>query len=78
MTSNQITLDDKVLEELKAFTRLGSINKKQAGSDADVKARIAKKAGATFTQKIFETQKNCHPTTKLEFATETLRWFCSI
>lgn len=47
--NNPITLDSKVLEEVEAFTYLGSVIDKQGGTDADVKARIGK-ARAAFIQ----------------------------
>ncbi|CAH8554670.1 unnamed protein product [Schistosoma intercalatum] len=40
--TNPITIDGEDVEDVKAFTYLGSIIDKQGGSDADVKARIGK------------------------------------
>ncbi|VDP02979.1 unnamed protein product [Schistosoma mattheei] len=50
--SNPITLDGQTLEDVESFTYLGSIIDEQAGSDADVKARIGK------ARVIFQQLKN--------------------
>ena len=47
--SHHIKLEEQVLEEVKAFTYLGSVVDKQGGTDADVRARIGK-ARAVFVQ----------------------------
>ncbi|VDP24181.1 unnamed protein product [Schistosoma margrebowiei] len=47
--TNLVTLDGEDLEDVKAFTYLGSIIDDHGGSDADVKARIGK-ARATYLQ----------------------------
>ncbi|VDO68275.1 unnamed protein product [Schistosoma margrebowiei] len=47
--SNPLTLDGETLEDVESFTYLGSIIDEQAGSDANVKARIGK-ARAAFLQ----------------------------
>ncbi|VDP33016.1 unnamed protein product [Schistosoma margrebowiei] len=47
--TNPITIDGEDLEDVKAFTYLGSIIDEQGGSDADVKARIGK-ARAAYLQ----------------------------
>ena len=47
--NSPITLGGKELEEVEAFTYLGSIVNKNGGTDADVKARIGK-ARAVFLQ----------------------------
>jgi hypothetical protein len=44
-----VTLDDEALEEVEAFTYLGSVIDKQGGTEADVKVRIGK-ARAVFIQ----------------------------
>nr|KAG5689204.1 hypothetical protein BaRGS_014860 [Batillaria attramentaria] len=48
-SSDSITLDGNPLEEVEAFTYLGSIIDRQGGTDADVRARIGK-ARAAFLQ----------------------------
>jgi hypothetical protein len=40
--SHPIKLEEQVLEEVEAFTYLGSVVDKQGGTDADVRARIGK------------------------------------
>ncbi|VDP06581.1 unnamed protein product [Schistosoma curassoni] len=47
--TNPITIDGEDLEDVKTFTYLGSIIDEQAGSNADVKARIGK-ARAAYLQ----------------------------
>ena len=47
--SHPIKLDEQVLEEVEAFTYLGSVVDKQGCTDADVRARIGK-ARAVFVQ----------------------------
>ena len=47
--SHPIKLEEQVLEEVEAFTYLGSVVDKQGGTDADVRARIGK-ARAVFVQ----------------------------
>ncbi|VDP68736.1 unnamed protein product [Schistosoma curassoni] len=47
--SNPITLDGETLEDVEAFTYLGIIIDEEAGSDADVKARIGR-ARVAFLQ----------------------------
>ncbi|VDO67037.1 unnamed protein product [Schistosoma margrebowiei] len=44
--TNPVTLDGEDLEDVKAFTYLGSIIDRYGGSDADVKARIGKERAA--------------------------------
>jgi hypothetical protein len=40
--THPIKLEEQVLEEVQAFTYLGSVVDKQGGTDADVRARIGK------------------------------------
>ena len=40
--THSIKLEEQVLEEVEAFTYLGSVVDKQGGTDADVRARIGK------------------------------------
>ncbi|VDP44354.1 unnamed protein product [Schistosoma margrebowiei] len=47
--TNPITIDGEALEDVKAFTYLGSIIGEHGGSDVDVKARIGK-ARAAYLQ----------------------------
>lgn len=47
--TNPITLDGEALEEVEAFTYLGSVIDKQGGTDADVEAQI-RKARTAFVQ----------------------------
>ena len=47
--THSIKLEELVLEEVEAFTYLGSVVDKQGGTDADVRARIGK-ARAVFVQ----------------------------
>jgi hypothetical protein len=47
--THSIKLEEQVLEEVEAFTYLGSVVDKQGGTDADVRARIGK-ARAVFVQ----------------------------
>ncbi|XP_073714068.1 uncharacterized protein [Misgurnus anguillicaudatus] len=47
--NDPVLLDGEALEEVEAFTYLGSVIDKQGGTDADVKARI-RKARAAFLQ----------------------------
>jgi hypothetical protein len=47
--SHHIKLEEQILEEVKAFTYMGSVVDKQGGTDANVRARFGK-ARAVFVQ----------------------------
>ncbi|VDP71646.1 unnamed protein product [Schistosoma curassoni] len=66
--NNPITIDGEDLEDVKAFTYLGSITDEHGGSDAVVKARIGQ-AGAVYLQlKIIWNSKQLSTNTKVRIS----------
>ncbi|VDO53581.1 unnamed protein product [Schistosoma margrebowiei] len=63
--TNPITTDGEDLEDVKAFTYLGSIIDGQGGSDADVKARIGKARAAYLQLRNIWNSKQLSTNTKV-------------
>ncbi|VDP46686.1 unnamed protein product [Schistosoma mattheei] len=63
--TNPITIDRENLEDVKAFTHLGSIIDEHDGYDADVKARIGKARSAYLQLKNIWNSKQMSPNTKV-------------
>ena len=65
--ANAIELESEALEEVEAFTYLGSVIDKQGGTDADVKARIRKARSAFVQLRNIWSSKELTSNTKVRF-----------
>ncbi|VDP32237.1 unnamed protein product [Schistosoma mattheei] len=63
--TNPVAIDGEDLEDVKTFTYLGNISDEQGGSDADVKARIAKARAAYLRLKDIWNSKQLSINTKI-------------
>ncbi|VDO50539.1 unnamed protein product [Schistosoma margrebowiei] len=64
--TNPITIDGEDLEDVKAFTYLGSIIYEHGGSDADVKTRISRARAAYLQLKDIWNSKQLSTNTKVK------------
>ena len=71
--SHPIKLEEQVLEEVEAFTYLGSVVDKQGGTDADVRARIGKARAVCLQLKNIWSSKELSLKTKVQLFNTNLK-----
>ena len=72
-TRNPIFLNSTALEEVEAFTNLGSVVDTTGGTDADIRSRINKARGCLTCSERSGAQKTSPPT---RYASSTPTWCC--